>query len=357
MKILIVILAIVALAGLSSAGATFASDESQPSYGEVIDLPGAFMAADPAVIEFEGVYYMYPTTTMVSVECWSSEDLEQWIYEGVVWGPAEPGSWNRANVWAPDVFYYEDKFYMYYTAMDRIGVAVAESPTGPFEDVYDHPFIGLGRGGSLSLAIDAHVFQDSDGSLYIYTTCYIPVSAIRVSKMSDPLTLTGQWRILFAPGIVNWESIICEGPWMVVHQDVYYLMYSANIAKSSLYGLGYATSYSPMGPFAKYESNPILDVDWANEFYGPGHNSVVRGPDGNFWTFYHTKNEPATGWDRQVRKNRIDFDSEGQLYIVLDDDDDDNDNDDDHDHDDDNDDNDDDSQNDDCDEDDNGCGC
>ena len=311
----------VAVAALISVLAGFAW-AGGPNYGEPIDLPNNEFAADPSVIRVGDRYYLYPTTTGVSVECWSSTDLENWTYEGVVWGPAEPGSWNDGGVWAPDVFQYEGKFYLYYTANMKIGVAVADEPTGPFVDVYDHPFIGGGYGNTAGKSIDAHVFQDDDGSLYIYCTTYIPVSAIRVSRMIDPVTVVGDWQLVVVPNLLSWELHICEGPWMVKHGGIYYLMYSGNGANLPLYAIGYATATNPMGPFEKYEGNPILHVDWEHEFYGPGHNSVVTDDQGTMWMFYHTKVEPTIGWERVVRKNKLAFDTEGNMYVVLDDDDD-----------------------------------
>jgi xylan 1,4-beta-xylosidase len=285
-------------------------------YGDPLVLPNGPDAADPAVIHVDGRYYLYPTTDKLRVECWSSADLSEWIYEGVVWGPSPEGSWNDAKVWAPDVFHYNDQFYLYYTANNKIGVAVADDPTGPFIDFFDQPFIGSGFGGSLMPAIDAHVFLDDDGRLYMYCTGYIPFSSIRVREMSDPLTLVGDWQYLISPKITSWEMFINEGPWMLKHEDIYYLMYSGSGANLPTYALGYATADNPMGPFVKFEGNPILSLDWDNEIYGPGHNSVARGVDGELLMFYHTKTDAGIGWDREIRINPIAFNDDGRIYVV-----------------------------------------
>lgn len=290
---------------------------SQPRYGEVIDLPDAAGAADPAVIEVDGAWYLYPTHTGIDVECWRSTDLETWTYEGVVWGPAESGTWNDAKVWAPDVFEHEGQFYLYYTANMKIGVAVADDPTGPFVDVYDHPLLGGGQGGVAFNTIDAHMFRDADGAFYLYATGYLPIAYLRVFLMADPVTVGGDWEFLFAANPLSWELFINEGPWMIVHDGVYYLMYSGHGADRPRYSLGYATASCPMGPFTKYQGNPILKADEEYDFWGPGHNSVTVGPDGDFWIFYHTKDNRHVGWDRHVRKNRIAFTDDGRLYVDL----------------------------------------
>jgi len=291
---------------------------SGPQYGEYIDLPGADGSADPHIIEVDGAWYLYPTTTGVSIECWRSSDFENWEYEGVVWGPAPAGSWNDGGVWAPDVFAHEGQFYLYYTANDKIGVAVADSPVGPFEDVYDHPLIGGGYGGEMQDAIDAHMFRDQDGRLYLYTTgTFGPLRFQRVFPMLDPWTVEGPWKLLFVTNLLSWEMFVNEGAWMILRNGVYYLMYSGNGANLPLYGLGYATAESPTGPFTKYEQNPILRMDPDHDFYGPGHNSVTTGPDGKLWMFYHTKVNERVNYDRLIRKNKIAFTEDGQLYVDV----------------------------------------
>ncbi|MCZ7583455.1 MAG: family 43 glycosylhydrolase [Deltaproteobacteria bacterium] len=237
--------------------------------------------------------------------------------KGVVWGPAEPGAWNDDNVWAPDVFEDEGQYYLYYSANMRIGVAVADDPTGPFVDVYDQPFIGTGHGGVPFLAIDAHAFRDDDGALYLYTTGYHPFSFIRVFTMVDPVTVNEDWTELIGPKFFGWETFINEGAWIVKHGGVYYLMYSGNDVRIPFYAIGYAMSDSPLGPFVKYERNPILHVNWEHEFYGPGHNSAVEGPDGDLWIFYHTKLNPGQNLLRRVRKNRLRFTGDGQLWVDI----------------------------------------
>jgi len=309
-----------------------------PNYGEPIVLPGTETAADPAVIRVDDVYYLYPTSDVTCIECWSSTDLETWAYEGIAWGPGQPGAWNDSYACAPDVLPYEGKFYMYYCAgrvVGHVGVAVADEPVGPFVDVYDHPFIGGGYGGTLIYAIDPHVIVDDDGSLYMYCTNLSPFSSVRVALMVDPVTLIPDWTVLLRPGVVNWEWILCEGSWMARHNGLYYLMYSGNGATVPEYAIGYATSDNPLGPFTKHPGNPILDADWDHDFWGPGHNSVVEDDQGTMWMFYHTKFYPEEGWDRFLRKNEIAFTDSGELYVVLDDDDDDTDDDSDDDTDDD----------------------
>lgn len=310
----------IAITGLLFILATSGVSADGRNYGPPIDLPEAAVAADPSVIRVNDRYYLYPTTTNRAVECWSSADLDSWTYEGVVWSAGEPGSWNDDIIWAPDVLAYRGSFYLYYSANQMIGVAVADAPTGPFEDVYDHPLIGGGFGGAENQSIDAHVYLDQDGSLYLYCAWHNPISYIRVTRLIDPATVTGQWELVVEPQL-NWEFLWVEGPWIVRNGPVYYLMYSGSGAHFPFYAIGYAASLDPMGPFTKHPDNPILKADWDFEFWGPGHNSVVEDEAGNLWIFYHTKIRPQQGWDRVLRKNALAFEPDGRMYVVLDDDD------------------------------------
>ena len=117
--------------------------------------------------------------------------------------------------------------------------------------------------------------------------------------------------------MINWELFVVEGPWMIVRDDVYYLMYSGNGANQPRYAIGYATADNPLGPFTKYEGNPILQIDRDHEFFGPGHHSLTVGPDGDLWMIYHTKLYGDIGWERGIRKNKIAFSEDGRIYVDL----------------------------------------
>ena len=219
----------------------------------------------------------------------------------------------RRGAWAPDVFYNrrgDKKFYLYYTLNNPtggklIGVAVADNPLGPFQDQH---ILATG-------AIDAHMFQDDDGAYYLY---YVKIDGgfrILVQPMQDPLTARGDPEKIIEP-TDPWErrrGAITEGPWMLKHQGVYYLMYSGSGADGPEYAIGYATSHSPLGPFTKYEHNPIAQQ--GGGVYGPGHHCVVSGPDGRLWMVYHQQNSTKVGWDRFLAIDPLWFDDAGVIHV------------------------------------------
>jgi beta-xylosidase len=184
-------------------------------------------------------------------------------------------------------------------------VAVAEGPLGPFGD----------RGNLADNAIDAHLFQDSDGALYLYYVDLDGGFKIVVQRMTDPLTKMDKPTEVIRP-TVEWErkkGAVTEGPWMLKHKGLYHLMYSGSGADGPDYGIGYATSKSPLGPFTKYSGNPIARR--GDGVFGPGHHSVVTGPDGKLWMVYHQQNSEKIGWDRFLAIDPMWFDERGVIHV------------------------------------------
>jgi xylan 1,4-beta-xylosidase len=272
--------------------------------------------ADPDVILVDGTYYLYPTSHGAGYDVWTSTDLVSWKPRGSVFKAAHGGAW------APDVFHNkrgDGKFYLYYTDSEptgpqhgpfnkQIGVAVSDSPTGPFQD----------KNVLATGSIDAHLFQDDDGRMVLY---YVEIAngfKIFGQRMSDPLTKEGEPVELIHP-TEPWEMIsghVTEGPFMLKHDGTYYLMYSGTGADSPNYGIGYATSKSPLGPFTKSADNPIVhrsEAGTSPAVFGPGHHCVVTGPDGKLWMIYHQKYDDGTNYRRFLALDPIWFDDSGKL--------------------------------------------
>lgn len=114
------------------------------------------------------------------------------------------------------------------------------------------------------------------------------LEAMRTPIFAQPLSpdgrsLTGSPRIILVNDLA-WEGHLIEGPWLMRHEDHYYLFYSGNDFSTADYGIGVAIASSPLGPFRKMD-DPILrsSADWR----GPGHPSVALGPDGVPRLFFH----------------------------------------------------------------------
>lgn len=281
-------------------------------------------SADPAVIKAsDGRYYLYNT---FGLSIWVSDDLANWSYAG----SASPvGTWGVADFWAPEVIEYEGQFYLFYSAEraqggKRIGVAKSDRPTGPFRDL-GRPLFDFGFP-----VIDAHPFIASDGSKYLFFAKDQVLSGsgrheshIYGVRLGDDLMSTvGEPVFLTRPDQL-WERrsgdrLWNEGPYVIENDGVFYLMYSANFFGGRDYSVGYATADHPLGPYTKYEGNPILSRGaWTGGVSGPGHHSVVRSPDDKeLFIVYHIHADPAVGGgDRRIAIDRLGFREDGSLYV------------------------------------------
>lgn len=295
---------------------------------------GISQIGDPFVLKAsDGKYYCYPTSDPNNgYKVWVSEDMVNWEKQIEKVYTKEPNTWCKGDFWAPEVYEWEGKFYMYYTAKWketntlRIGVAISDSPLGPFKDTNNAPMFDFGYA-----TIDANIFIDEDGQGYLYYSrdCSenkigdlneshiygIQLSEDRLSVVGEPVLLAQPdqgWEL--NSGSFRWN----EGPYVFKREGIYYLMYSGHYYADRRYSLGYATSVDPLGTYVKYEKNPILytQTDWP-KISGPGHHNITTSPEGNFWyVAYHTHTVPAIGGgDRQVNIDRMGFREDGSIYI------------------------------------------
>ena len=218
-------------------------------------------------------------------------------------------------MWAPAIVNHNGKYFLFFAANDiqnneqvgGIGVAVADGPLGPFQD----------RAVLATNAIDAHLFQDDDGKLYLYYVDLVEGFKIRVQPMRDPVTREGDATVVIRP-TEPWEKVsghVTEGPFMLKRRGIYHLMYSGTGADSPNYGIGYATAESPLGPFKKYAGNPIARR--GGRVLGPGHHCVVETPDGKLWLVYHQKWGEETSFKRFLAIDPLWFDESGVIQTRL----------------------------------------
>ncbi len=318
---------------------------------------------DPYVLlASDGHYYMYGTGGVRDgFGCYMSDDLINWEYKGAVYQGNTPDSWAVANFWAPEVYERDGKFYMFFSADWRenpdnelenfhIGVAVADSPTGPFREMSDRPLFSPGYP-----AIDGNLLFDKDGRCYLYFSrcCYKhPVESevaqwarekgmfneieeswiYGVELKPDFSGIIGEPVLLLCPpktmsdSQAEWESRSVtsgevnrrwtEGSFIIERDGTYYMMYSANFFGGENYAVGYATSDSPLGPFVKSADNPVLEKDTpiGGVVTGVGHNSITWSRDGRqLYCVYHGRTA-ATGNDRVVFIDRMEI-KDGKLKV------------------------------------------
>ncbi|MBQ6831496.1 MAG: glycoside hydrolase family 43 protein [Oscillospiraceae bacterium] len=249
-------------------------------------MPGA----DPFVLLHDGTYYMYCTVensekltdhhsfhTSVNKQdgyyVYRSQDLQSWENMGLCLSSTDVmgDKW----FWAPEVLYRNGKFYMVYSAEEHIGMAVADSPLGPFRQT-EKKWLYAEK------AIDGHMFVDDDGTVYLYYVRLHNGNQIYVAKLSeDLLSIDVLYEDCLIKAEEPWETrdcLVAEGPFVLKHKGIYYLTYSANHTRCRDYAVGVAMSQSPVGPFEKFKGNPILHKN--ERFCGVGHHSFTTSRDG-----------------------------------------------------------------------------
>jgi len=345
--------------GLSLSPVTAQTTDTVATAKSTFSNPLNVQLGDPYVLYTQGTYYMYGTGGAdKGFAAYSSTDLVNWKGEGQVYfhnnknGWSDPkAAWNGAY-WAPEVYEVNGKFYMFYSAQwkvnptnelenFRIGVAVADKPTGPFIDISNQPIFDPGYP-----IIDANVFFDTDGKYYLYFSrcCYKHPVKSEVADLArkngwfkeveeswvygiqlkhDFSGVIGEPVLLLRPPVslsdkqAEWESRSVtarevgrrwtEGSVTFKKDNTYYIMYSANHFGGRYYAVGYATSASPLGPYKKASNNPVLqkNTNKGGLVTGTGHNSITYSPDGKeMFCVYHGRTA-KTGSERVVFIDRM----------------------------------------------------
>ncbi|MDR2928608.1 MAG: glycoside hydrolase family 43 protein [Cytophagaceae bacterium] len=250
--------------------------------------------ADPYVLKHEGKYYLYGTGGQKGIRVYVSDNLANWSEAaGARDGFALDSTdvWGNRGFWAPEVYRINNKFYMYFTVQERIAVAESDSPLGPFVQPVMEPF-------HLDIPeIDTHLFIDDDGTKYLYFVRFTNGNEIWAAMLNDDLRSIDDETLTYCFGQSQaWEDSsrepyphakVNEGPFILKHNGIYYLTYSANHTANPDYGVGYATAKHPLGPWEKYAGNPILTGD-GEKINGPGHHSFTTSPSGQPYIVYHT---------------------------------------------------------------------
>ena len=270
---------------------------------------------DPHVIRVGDTYYAYGTPApgdTSNIQVIRSTDLVHWERLGDAL-PALP-AWaklNRGLTWAPGVMEIDGKFVMYYVARDQetdrqcIGVAVSDTPEGPFTDPTEKAFICQ---GALGGSIDAYPYQDENGKLYLYwkndgNCCGLEV-ALWVQELSaDGMSLVGE-PVKLIKMDQAWERPLIENPAMVEHNDRYYLFYSGNWWESHRYAISYAICETVTGPCEKPLDEPWFDYE--APVMGPGGQAFFTDTEGNLWMAYHAWTGANVGNDIGDRSLHID---------------------------------------------------
>ena len=289
---------------------------------------------DPQILLYAGKYYCYATNCdhfSTGFSVWVSDDLQNWSEEIPCFNAIE--YWGKSHFWAPEVVYHNGKFVMHYTAMSReldslrMGVAVSDSPTGPFKDALGKPIFDLGYA-----TIDGSVLICDEGNFFYYSRdCSenivngVKTSQLYCVRLNDDLTQAVGEHVLvstptepFEKKSLDIEILWNEGPCVVRIGGKYVMNYSANCYATNDYAICVSVSDSPMGPFKKSVNNPVLSC--REDLFGSGHNAFFKGKDGELYTSFHIQTNPQSpSGDRRVVIGKVTFgENSGDIFQTID---------------------------------------
>lgn len=240
---------------------------------------------DPSIIRVGEGYYATGTSSEWApyYPIFTSTDLVNWQPAGHVFG--EKPAWIKSSFWAPEFYQHKGKIYVYYTARKQsdniscIGVAVADTPAGPYKDY--GPVVEFGKE-----AIDAFIIEDK-GKLYISWKAYglddRPIEILASQLSDDGLHLVGEPFSILRDD----ERQGMEGQQWFKMGDYYYIVYSVRgcCGPRSDYAVSVARSKKLRGPYEKYEGNPILHG--SKDVLSIGHGTITTTPDGRMFYLCH----------------------------------------------------------------------
>ena len=293
--------------------------------GKYYANPLAGSAADPMIVEHEGVFYLYSTgNTTLSVR--TSKNLLTWSDPKQIFALSQTG-WGVKNCWAPEVHKYNGKFYLFFCGRDSSGifhgsVAVCDTPDGTFVPVTKEPLLNFNYS-----IIDLSFFCDDDGRTYILYSKDCSTNVVNGKKVSqsygvevsNDFTRTIGEHVLLTTPDVSWEmksgnTIWNEGPVVFKRNGKYYILYSANYYQSADYGIGYAVADSILGPYTKPKSNCLVQGN-GTTITGPGHNNLLFFGDEIYIVYHAHTIPPNTDNGRSLYINQLIVKDDGTLYV------------------------------------------
>ena len=255
-------------------------------------IPNPVLAGDypdPSITKIGDTYWATATTSNWGAifPLLKSKNMVDWQLVGHVFPDMRP-AWADYYFWAPEISQEGNKTYVYYTAHRRdgnlsVGVASADRPEGPYKD--HGPLVGQPDG-----SIDGFPMRDENGKLYLIWkedgNSVSKPTPIWAQEMNDARTaLVGEKKELLR-NTATWEGNLIEGPSIVRREGYFYMIYAGNgcCGHGCTYATGVARAKTLLGPWEKYEKNPILikNDTWAC----PGHGTAVEN-NGRWFMLHH----------------------------------------------------------------------
>lgn len=278
---------------------------------------------DPAPMVYEDTLYVYTGRDrdgnndfyyMDGYQVFSTTDMQNWTNHGCIMDKSVFSWAKEDSLWASQCIERNGKFYWYITAENAsgggrvIGVAVGDSPTGPFKDAIGKPLVGPNWD-----YIDPTVMIDDDGQAWLMfgnPTCYY------VKLKEDMITLDGDIKKFdmtkeaFGPSSKKTSSY-GEGPWITKRGNLYYLVYAAFYGSDGGESMGYSTAPSITGPWT-YGGQIMKPHNCFTT-----HGGIIDYKDHSYF-FYHKVGIPGGGtFNRSAAVEEFSFNADGSIPLLT----------------------------------------
>lgn len=278
--------------------------------------------ADPAPLVHKNTVYLYAGHDAATLEdtnykmpdwyVFSSKDMVNWTNHGPKLSPST-FSWATGEAYAAHTIERDGKFYWFVSTFHKkdansnggaaIGVAVSDSPVGPFKDAIGKALIVNEMTTDKKHAwddIDPAVFIDDDGQAYLF---WGNGSCKWVKLKKNMIELDGEIHTLDVKNFI-------EGPWIYKRKDLYYLVYAGRGTKAEM--IEYATSKNIQGP---WEYKGIIAENASKSF--TIHPGIIDFK-GKTYFFYHNGELPEGGnYRRAICIDYLNFNEDGTMQKVI----------------------------------------
>ena len=285
--------------------------------------------SDPAPMVHNGTMYVYTGHDedgadffwMQEWRVYSTQDMVNWQDHGSPLA-LESFSWADDRAWASQTIERDGKFYWYICAHSKIsggmaiGVAVGDSPTGPFRDALGKPLFENGSWDH----IDPTVFIDDDDQAWLMwgnpQVYYLKLNRDMISYEGELGKLPMTEEAFGSPMMKGrekgktYKDSYVEGPWLTKRNGTYQLLYAAGGVPEHI---SYSTAPSPLGPW-KY-AGEIMPLSNTNSFT---NHCGVADFKGHSYFFYHTGKLPqGGGFGRSVAVEEFKYNADGSFPTIL----------------------------------------
>ncbi len=269
--------------------------------------------ADPFIMLHDNLYYAYGTNAADGIQVYTSTDLLEWTKAQNL-ALHKDDTYGEKWFWAPEVYFVKGKFYMYYSAEEHICAAISDSPLGPFVQEDKKPMIEGEK------TIDNSLFIDEDGTPYLFFDRFNDGLNIWVAQLEEDLiSIKTETLHKCLKVSQEWEKVwprVNEGAFVIKHNGLYYMTYSANSYESQFYGVGCAIATDIMGEWTKYSHNPLLQKPI--DLVGVGHSSMFKDKEGEWRIVFHAHQSESAIHPRNMFISKVGFKNVNgvdELYI------------------------------------------